>query len=136
MFGSEDQLQHVKSAIDFLLSLVVGVVEHADSHSKQASSNGSLRRSSCQCSCMASVATKNTLVCLQGRLRPAFGRVLHALQAYAGVMADDKGMAASRRLSAADLLACGESHLALHTMRFGSEISTLGKHASACFRIS
>lgn len=47
---------------------------------------------------------------LQGHLRPAFARVLQALQAYAGVLADDKGIKASRRLSAADLLACGEPH--------------------------
>ena len=50
------------------------------------------------------------VVVLQGRLRPAFARVLQALQAYAGILADDKGIKASRRLSAADLLACGEPH--------------------------
>ncbi|KAK9861016.1 hypothetical protein WJX84_011983 [Apatococcus fuscideae] len=43
----------------------------------------------------------------KGRLRPAFARVLHALQAYAGVLADDKGITATRRLMAADLMACG-----------------------------
>ena len=50
----------------------------------------------------------NQDVLVQERMRPAFAKVMHALQAYAGVLADDKGIKATRRLSPADLLACGE----------------------------
>ncbi|KAK9868235.1 hypothetical protein WJX84_002014 [Apatococcus fuscideae] len=43
----------------------------------------------------------------KGRLRPALAQVMHALQAYAGVLADDKGIKATRKLMPADLLATG-----------------------------
>ena len=40
-------------------------------------------------------------------MRPALAQVMHALQAYAGVLADDKGIKATRKLMPADLLATG-----------------------------